>query len=169
MSERISFSTNGQAGTNGTTSKATKKSKSKARQPRAKRLPACRAVAIGVGIVGAGVLALSVLHCTEAIALLTGSHFVLAGLLAVGIDAGLVACEMAALVCVGHESEKHIAPWAQRYIATAVVLSMLLNSYAFSLHAAQGMAWAGYVLGVVIPCLIYMLGRVAGELWRAGK
>jgi hypothetical protein len=50
-----------------------------------------------VGAVGCGVLALSVVHCTQSISLLTGSDYVLAGLLALGIDCGLVACEVAAI------------------------------------------------------------------------
>jgi hypothetical protein len=50
-----------------------------------------------VGAVGCGVLALSVVHCTQSISLLTGSDYALAGLLALGIDCGLVACEVAAI------------------------------------------------------------------------
>jgi Na+/proline symporter len=48
--------------------------------------------------VGAGLLALSVWHCSQSIALLTGSPVVLSLPMAVAIDAGLVACEVAALV-----------------------------------------------------------------------
>jgi hypothetical protein len=51
-----------------------------------------------VGAVGGVVLALSVVHCTDSISRLTGSGVLLSGLLAVGIDCGLVACEVAAIV-----------------------------------------------------------------------
>jgi hypothetical protein len=44
---------------------------------------------------GAGLLLLSVWHCSESIALLTGSGLFLAIPMAVAIDAGLVACEIA--------------------------------------------------------------------------
>jgi hypothetical protein len=49
--------------------------------------------------VGAGaclsILLLSVQHCAVSIARLTGEHVILAGLMALAIDAGLVACELA--------------------------------------------------------------------------
>jgi hypothetical protein len=41
------------------------------------------------------VLLLSVQHCAGSIARLTGEHIVLAGLMALAIDAGLVVCELA--------------------------------------------------------------------------
>jgi FtsH-binding integral membrane protein len=57
-----------------------------------------RRLAYAAGGVGVGMLLLSVLHVSEAIALLTGQHMVLAGLLAVGIDCGLVVSELAAIM-----------------------------------------------------------------------
>jgi hypothetical protein len=60
-----------------------------------------RRLACAVGSVGVGVLSLSVAHCTESIGLLTGSHGALSGLLAVGIDAGTVASELAELASHG--------------------------------------------------------------------
>lgn len=44
---------------------------------------------------GIGLLALSVFHCAESIALITGSHLMLAAPMAIAIDIGLVACELA--------------------------------------------------------------------------
>lgn len=44
--------------------------------------------------VGASLLALSVWHCACSLALLTGSHIMLALPLAIAIDGGLVACEL---------------------------------------------------------------------------
>jgi hypothetical protein len=41
------------------------------------------------------ILLLSVQHCAVSIARLTGEHVILAGLMALAIDAGLVACELA--------------------------------------------------------------------------
>jgi hypothetical protein len=62
-----------------------------------------RRLAYGAGGVGVGMLLLSVLHVSEAIALLTGQHMVLAGLLAVGIDCGLVVSELAAIMVAEDE------------------------------------------------------------------
>jgi hypothetical protein len=47
--------------------------------------------------VGIGLLALSVWHCANAIAALTSSHLCLALPIAVAVDCGLVACEVASL------------------------------------------------------------------------
>jgi hypothetical protein len=122
-------------------------------------------VALGVGGVGVGVLGLSVTHCTESISLLTGSHWCLSCLLAIGVDAGMVGCELAELASHGSKAEGKVRPWAKAYIVAAVLLSVLLNAYAFGLHAAEGMVWAAWVLGACVPCLVYALGRVAGHLW----
>lgn len=45
--------------------------------------------------VSIGLLLLSALHCAESIAMLTGSHLWLAVPMAIAIDCGLVACELA--------------------------------------------------------------------------
>jgi hypothetical protein len=50
------------------------------------------------GASGVALLFLSVWHCSESIALLTGSGLILAVPMAVAIDCGLVACEVA-LIC----------------------------------------------------------------------
>lgn len=55
-----------------------------------------RRLALTVGAIGAVVLSLSVVHCSASIALLTGSHWCLSAALAVGIDAGMAGCEVAA-------------------------------------------------------------------------
>ena len=51
-----------------------------------------------VGGIGVVLLMLSVFHCTESIAVLTGSKWLLAAALAVGIDCGLVACEVVSVI-----------------------------------------------------------------------
>ena len=50
------------------------------------------------GAIGVAVLMLSIAHCYEAIAALTGCHAAVAVLLALGIDAGMVACEVTSVV-----------------------------------------------------------------------
>jgi hypothetical protein len=134
-----------------------------------KGLKHARRLAAGVGAVGVGVLSLSVAHCTESIGLLTGSHWALSGLLAIGIDAGMVASELAELASHGTKAGERVRPWAMGYSIVAVLLSVLLNAYAFGLHSADGMRWAAWLLGACIPGLIYSLGRVAGHLWEAGE
>jgi hypothetical protein len=55
-------------------------------------------MAIAVGAAAVALLVLSVWHCAHAIALLTGGGVVLSGLLAVGIDYGLVASEVSSVM-----------------------------------------------------------------------
>src|SRR5262249_43416965 len=134
-----------------------------------KAMKHARRLACAVGAVGVGVLGLSVVHCTESIGLLTGSHWALSALLAVGIDAGMVASEMAELASHGTEAAERVRPWAPGYTIAAGLLSGLPHASAFGLHAADGMVWAAWLLGACIPGLVYALGRVAGYVWQAGK
>lgn len=55
-------------------------------------------IAVAVGSAGVCLLVLSIYHCSHALAVLTGSNWFLALLLAVGIDYGLVAAETAAIL-----------------------------------------------------------------------
>jgi hypothetical protein len=57
-----------------------------------------RYLACAVGAAGVALLVLSIWHCAHAIALLTGGGIALSGLLAVGIDYGLIASEVAAVM-----------------------------------------------------------------------
>jgi hypothetical protein len=128
-----------------------------------------RRLAVATGGVATGVLALSVTHCTTAIGAMTGSHWLLAGLLAVGIDAGMVVSEVAEVTAHGTSADGTVRPWARGYTLAAVLLSMGLNSYAFSQHASGALVWAAAALGIIVPGLVYGLGRVAAYLWQAGE
>lgn len=131
-------------------------------KPRGKRgVRYGRKLAYAAGGVQAGLLALSVTHCTEAIGLLTGSHWALAGLLAIGVDVGLVVSEAAEIA--GHGSKGSWVHWARAYTVLTVLLSMGLNGYAFSQHSP--VTWAAWALGAAIPGLVYALGQVACGLW----
>lgn len=57
-----------------------------------------RQLAFAVGAAGLALLVLSIWHCAHAIAIATGSGILLSGLLAVGIDYGLVAAEVASVM-----------------------------------------------------------------------
>jgi hypothetical protein len=56
-----------------------------------------RNLAKGCGAVALALLVLSVWHCAVSVAALTGSPLVLGVLMAIGIDCGLVACELATI------------------------------------------------------------------------
>lgn len=145
--------------TRATTSKATTTSKA--------AKAALRSGAKIVGGIGVFALGLSVIHCTQSINALTGSGMFLAALLAVAIDAGMIACECAELLAHDTSAHAHVKPWATAYIVMAVVLSMFLNAYGSAMHAPAGMRYGSYVIGAVVPVLVYVLGKVAGHMWTA--
>ncbi|HMP57724.1 MAG TPA: hypothetical protein PKD86_00100 [Gemmatales bacterium] len=132
--------------TNGTTAKASGKAKPKQttkRTQRKKKFGANQRVALLLGGVAALLVALSVYHLTCGIATLTGSPIALALLLAVGIDIGLVASEVAEVL--GHADDE-VKRWSRVYMAMATVMSMLLNSYEFA-AAFQSSTQRGLWLG----------------------
>ena len=58
--------------------------------------------------------------------------------------------------------------WAHTGIYTCVGLSAVLNATANYHHAPMGGgAWA-IMLGIVIPCIVYILARVGGVQWSMG-
>jgi hypothetical protein len=134
----------------------------KARTPHMAKVKPQQRLALLVGGVGAFVLLLSVWECCTALHALTGMPYALAGLLAVGIDMGMVACEMAA-VASAKDTEAH--NWAERYIGLAVGLSVVLNAAAAASHAAGWMKAMAVAVGGVVPVLVYIAGRMAGGLW----
>ena len=95
---------------NGTAKRPARKAKGdgKPRSARRNAMRAAKRLAAVCGSVATGVLALSVVHCTQAIASLTGSHWLLSALLAIGIDAGMVASEVAEVASHGTSAEQTV-------------------------------------------------------------
>lgn len=126
----------------------------------------CQTVAKCVGGIATLLIALSVWHLTCAISTLTGSAFVLAILLAIGIDLGLVASEIAELVA--HHSTT-VAKWARGYMGMATVLSIILNAYEFAEKAPDGLLTQGLAItfGVLLPIMIFVLARIAAHLHQS--
>jgi|HubBroStandDraft_4_1064222.scaffolds.fasta_scaffold00070_62 hypothetical protein len=127
------------------------------------QLSARRWVSIGVGGVGCFALALSVVHCSDALVMTTGSWLPLAIALAIAIDCGLVACEIASTI-----GGTHAAGWARGYVVLAIVLSMVLNAIASGQHAEPQFERMAYAIGAVIPLLVLILFTVASRLWTEG-
>jgi hypothetical protein len=143
---------------------AVKEEQKAAEENRKAKLSPKKKLALAIGGVGVAVLALSVFHCTEALMALTGSHAVLALLLAVGIDAGMVACELGLIAA---KDDKKIFRWGTAYIVLAVVLSCGLNGWASQHNAEEGLKIAAAGVGGLIPVLVFILGKVAGLMWDA--
>jgi hypothetical protein len=58
----------------------------------------------------------------------------------------------------------HLTRYANAGVGVMAILSALLNGYANATHAA--IAWAGWAMGLVIPLIILILGKVASLLWK---
>ena len=103
---------------------------------------------------------LSVWHCREALALLTGAPLDLAALLAVGIDSGLVACEAATVASASVARRR-----ARLYVGLAVALSAVPNAVASAQHAEAAFAVLAYGVGALVPVLALLLRQVARHIW----
>ena len=87
----------------------------------------------------------------------------------IGIDAGMVASEVAEVASHGTSAEQTVGRWARSYTLAAVVLSMLLNGYAFGQHATGALTYAAAALGIIIPALVYGLGHNTPRSPRSGS
>jgi hypothetical protein len=88
-----------------------------------------------MGAAGVGALTLPVERCTESISLLRGSQWALSGWLAVSLDAGIVASELAQMSQPGTKAGERVYAWASSGAVATVLLSVTLNADAISFHA----------------------------------
>jgi hypothetical protein len=93
------------------------KGERKPRSSQRRTIRAAKRLAAVCGLVATGVLALSVVHCTQAISSLTGSHWLLPALLPIGIDAGMVA---SAVASHGTSAERTVGMTAGRIVHQAL-------------------------------------------------
>jgi hypothetical protein len=61
----------------------------------------------------------------------------------------------------------HLRGYALAGVGVMSVMSAGLNGYAHSLHAT--IAWAGWALGLIIPVVILLLGKVAGIAFKRNR
>jgi hypothetical protein len=117
--------------------------------------------AASVLAVAGTLLALSLSHLATGIALVTGAGPSDGWLMAIGIDLGFIALELAA------PADKRAA--VMRYAAPAIVgtlaASATMNAFAFGAHADGFLIYPAVGLGLAIPALIYALTKVAATLW----
>jgi hypothetical protein len=111
-------------------------------------------------------LALSLVHLSTGIEMITHCARWEAVALALGVDAAMVCCE-AALLVSGVPVLRVIKPWASTTIICTVVASAGLNSLAFAQTAEGFMMYAGIAAGCAVPALIFSLTKVAAGLISA--
>jgi hypothetical protein len=114
-----------------------------------------------VALVALTLTGLSLTHLTEGIAQVTGGNTWESAAMAVGIDAGFVALEIAQVIKLGDETRKVVDHYAKPAIMGTMVASALLNAFGFTAHATGMMVVPAALLGFAIPVLIYAMTRVA--------
>jgi hypothetical protein len=138
------------------------KARTQARANQARKMPTRQKLAMAVGGVACFLLILSVWDCTAALNQLTGMPYLLAALMAVGIDLGMVVTELASVVS---PKKSKARGWAEAYVHLAVGLSVCLNAAAAAGHAEGWLILAAAPVGGSIPIFVYVAGRTAGSLW----
>jgi hypothetical protein len=121
--------------------------------------------ATGIGVVAATLTGLSLSHLAHGIELVTASPSWQAWAMAVGIDLGFVALELAQ-VTISDKLRKSVSRYSQPAIVGTLCGSAALNAFAFAGNA-QGpvMQIAGVVMGIAVPALIYALTRVGAAIY----
>jgi hypothetical protein len=106
--------------------------------------------ASGVMLVALALLGLSLSHLASGVAIVTGSGERDGWLMAIGIDMGFVALELALLV-----APAAVRPAVARYASPAIVgtlaTSAAMNAFAFASHADGLMIYPAIGLGFAVP------------------
>ena len=120
--------------------------------------------AAGVLAVAGILLALSLSHLAAGIALVTGAGPFDGWLMAIGIDLGFIALELAVLAAPATKRAAVIR-YASPAIVGTLAASAAMNGFAFEAHADGLLIYPAAALGLAIPALIYALTKVAATLW----
>jgi hypothetical protein len=122
--------------------------------------------AAGLGLVACTVTALSLHHLANGVAIVTGSSQWESWAMAVGIDLGFVALELAQVATVSDKVRRQVARFAKPAIVGTLLGSAGMNAFAFAAQAAGPvMTAAAVTMGVAIPSLIFALTRVGASMY----
>lgn len=123
-----------------------------------------RAAMIGVGAVALTLTGLSLTHLTCGIERVTGDSGLASCAMAIGIDLGFIALEVAQVIKLPDATARAVARFAKPAILGTMLASAGLNAFGFAAHAEGLMVYPAVALGCAIPALIYALTRVAVAL-----
>jgi hypothetical protein len=132
----------------------------------AKEIRAQRWSAAGLGAVAAVITGLSLSHLSHGIEVITHPSYAWEPwAMAVGIDLGMVAAEVASLVA-GERVRQSTRWWSASLIIGTLVLSACMNAFGFASQAPTlPFQVAGVVFGVAVPAAIWSLMRLAATHW----
>ena len=121
--------------------------------------------AVLVGGTAVAITGLSLAHLAHGVEIITHSPAWQSWAMAVGIDIGFIATELATIT-VADKLRKAISRFSRPAILGTLGASAAMNAFAFAADA-EGIAMMGaaIALGVAIPALIYALTRVGAALW----
>jgi hypothetical protein len=126
--------------------------------------PAAHFAAGAVLAVALVLLGLSLSHLAAGIALVTGAGRADGWAMALGIDLGFVALELAVLAASAAKRAV-VSCYATPATIGTVAVSAAMNGFAFAAHADGLLIYPAGALGLAIPALAYSLTRVAAVLW----
>jgi hypothetical protein len=122
--------------------------------------------AAAIGAVAVTLTTLSLSHLAHGITIVTGANGWEAWAMAVGIDLGFVALELAQIATVSDKVRKQVSRFAKPAIIGTLIGSAGMNAFAFAAQTVSPwMMSAAITLGVAIPALIYALTRVGAALY----
>jgi hypothetical protein len=131
----------------------------------AKALSRQTMTATAVGLVATSLTALSLSHLAHGVEIVTHSAPWQAWSMAVGIDLGFIATELAC-VTVADKLRKMIDRFARPAILGTLAASAAMNAFAFAQDATGiPMAAAAIAMGISIPSLIYALTRIGAAIY----
>jgi hypothetical protein len=109
-------------------------------------------------------LGLSLSHLASGVAIVTGAGYSDGWAMAIGIDLGFIALELATLVAPADKRDA-VTRYASPAIVGTLATSAAMNAFAFAAHADGLMIYPAIGLGLAIPALIYALVKVSAGLW----
>ncbi|MGO9238412.1 MAG: hypothetical protein ACLP4V_31580 [Methylocella sp.] len=122
--------------------------------------------AVGVLAVALALLGLSLSHLASGVAIVTGSGERDGWLMAVGIDLGFVALELA-LLAAPVATRPAVARYASPAIIGTLTTSAAMNAFAFASHAEGLMIYPAIGLGFAVPALVYALTKTGAIMFFA--
>jgi hypothetical protein len=114
-------------------------------------------------LVALALLGLSLTHLASGVAIVTGSSERDGWLMALGIDLGFVALEIAVLTAPA-EKRPVVARYASPAILGTLATSAAMNAFAFASHAQGLMIYPAICLGFAVPALVYALTKTGATI-----
>ncbi len=133
-----------------------------------KKLQRQHGAAIGAAGVAVVLTGLSLSHLSHGIHLVTQANALECWAMAVGIDMGFIASEMAMLCASTEAVRRNVGRFATPAIFGTLAISAGMNALAFAAPMTGWQVYAAAALGLAIPALVYALARVAFALATQG-